>query len=288
MLNLGLIGHLNLLEPYIESARQDAHVFILGKSSVGIPSQHDNPVVQVPEFNRIELIERSDILFINKFSLLPFSLLAEMVKKSKHFFAASYPGLTPSEIFQLAKLATEARTTVQISNPFYYLPALRWLSTKVKHPVFIDVTYFHPDASGQSVLLQLILMLQDFSAQIVRKVSAITFSSGQADASIQNIHLDLGNGSKVNLTIGRKSTENRFTVNAYMDEQFAELDLIHNIILLNSQHIDIGRQETTNETNAFLNAVRKNKQAATGLESYANALQTVRIIEDKLSRYSKS
>src|SRR5690554_3193119 len=114
MLNIGLIGDIKLLEPYTQGIQQHKKALIIGKSSVGTQPLPSGFRMQVPEFNRIELIERSDVLFINKFSLLPFSLICEMVKKSKHIFAASFPDLTSEEMNQLIKLADEARCVIQV------------------------------------------------------------------------------------------------------------------------------------------------------------------------------
>ena len=105
MLNLGLIGDIRLMEPYIKRVMDHPEIHITGKSSVGIHPQPDDFRLPVPEFNRIELIERSDALLINRFSLLPFDMLCSMVKKSKHFFATSHPAFTPEQSLHLAKLA---------------------------------------------------------------------------------------------------------------------------------------------------------------------------------------
>lgn len=285
MLNLGLIGEVDSLEPYVLKALEKGQVHVIGKSSVGFHTKHGSSVLQVPEFNRIELIERSDILFINKFSLLPFSLLCEMVKKSKHFFAAGYPDLQPPELLQLAKLAAEAKTTVQISNPFYYYPALQWFSSMVKQPVYVDVTYYESEIENREILLQLILMLKDLTGQVPKKTSAISFNSAPANSMYQNIQLDMGNGSVINVNSGKSKDNLQFTLKAYMNGLFVELDLINNTIIRNLKSIDLSEISETDEISSFLYAVQQNKHAATGLEAYANALQTMTKIKEKLSRY---
>ena len=169
MLNIGLIGDIKLLETFTKKAQEIPEINITGKSSVGTQPLPGNLKLQAPEFNRIELIERSDALIINRFSLLPFALLCDMVKQSKHFFAASYPNLTQNEINQLAKLAQEAKTVIQIANPLYYMPAMQWLAKNLKKPAYVDVTYFNQDAAEKNTLLLLLLMLKDITGTIPKK-----------------------------------------------------------------------------------------------------------------------
>jgi len=121
MLNLGLIGDIQMLEPFTKRAQEHPQIHIAGKSSVGTQPLQGSSRISAPEFNRIELIERSDALLINRFSLLPFQLICDIVKKSKHFFAASYPELTAEECSQILKLRNEAQTVIQVINPHTHM-----------------------------------------------------------------------------------------------------------------------------------------------------------------------
>jgi hypothetical protein len=285
MLNLGLIGDIKLLEPFTKKARENPEVHITGKSSVGIQPQPDSFRLQAPEFNRIELIERSDALLINRFSLLPFQLLCDMVKKSKHFFATSYPQLTPEECTVLAKLAHEAKTVIQIANPFYYLPALQWLNKNLKKPVYIDVSFFNNEALKNDVLIQLLLMLQDVGTS-PRKTGAVTYQSAPANSQFSNIQLEFGDGSLINIAFGNLNMQNVFRITTFARDQFIEIDFHEKKFTCNKLPINLAEFKNSNETDSFLNSISKEKQAVTNIGKYASAMQTAQIILSKLDRYS--
>jgi hypothetical protein len=285
MLNLGLIGDIKLLEPYMKKARENPEVHITGKSSVGIQPQPDSFRLQAPEFNRIELIERSDALLINRFSLLPFQLLCDMVKKSKHFFATSYPQLNPEECTVLAKLAHEAKTVIQIANPFYYLPAMHWLNKNLKKPVFIDVSYFKNEPLKNDVLIQLLLMLQDVGTS-PKKTGAVTYQSTPANSQFSNVQLELGDGTIINIAFGKADKKSEFKIKTFARNQFIEIDIDEKKHTCNNIPIDLTEFKNTSETDSFLNAIFKKKQAVTSIEKFALVLQTAKNIQEKLDRYS--
>ncbi len=286
MLNLGLIGDIKLLEPFTQKAQKHPEVYITGKSSVGTQPKPGSFKLQAPEFNRIELIERSDALFINRFSLLPFNLLCDMVKKSKHFFAVGYPDLNPAELNQLAKLAQEAKTVIQVKNPFFYLPAVQWLVRNIKKPAFIDVQYFSTENPDKNILLQLLLMFKDTTGTLPKKAGAMSFSSTPAESSFYNVQLDYGNGSVINLNFGKTNESNRFEVKLFSHNRFAALDLINENYLLNNLPISSTDLVDADETGAFINSILQKNKGATDIETYSVALQTVGMIQEKLDRYT--
>ena len=276
------------MEPYIQKAQKHPEVHTTGKSSVGTTPLPASFRLQAPEFNRIELIERSDVLFINRFSLLPYKLVCDMVKKSKHVFAASYPDLTTSEISNLVKLATEARSVIQIVNPYYYLPGMQWLVKKQKKTAYIQVSYFNNDALSKNNLLQLLLMLKDFTGTTPRKTAAVMYCSTHANAIYQNLQLDYNDGSTININLGTNNDHPRFQVNLYMQDYFAEFNFIKKEYIVNNQTIDPQINETADETNDFLNAVIQKRKAVTDLENYSDALQVFNNIQEKLDRFNFS
>jgi len=80
MLNVGLIGNSDILEPFVKSLRENKNINIIGKATVGISERLDSFQFSIPELNRIELIERADVLVIDNSSLLPFKILSDIVK----------------------------------------------------------------------------------------------------------------------------------------------------------------------------------------------------------------
>jgi hypothetical protein len=285
MLNVGLIGDIKLLEPFTQKVQKNPEIYITGKSSVGTQPKPASFRLQAPEYNRIELIERSDALFINRFSLLPFSLLCEMVKKSKHIFAASYPDLSPGEISQLAKLAHEAKTVIQVANPLYYMPAVQWMVTNLKKPAYVDIQYFSSEVPEKNTLLQLLLMLKDMAGTLPKKIGAVSFNSAPANSIFHNVQLDYGDGSLINLNYGKRDSSSRFEIKIYMNNLFAEFDLINDKYIINNLSVNPSKFVKADETDSFLNAILHKRKVVTDIESYSNALQSVAVIQERLNRY---
>lgn len=281
MLNLGLIGDIQLLEPFTKKAQELREIYITGKSSVG--TQPGNFRVSMPEFNRIELIERSDALLINHFSLLPFQMLCDMVKKSKHFFATSYPNLNVDECNHLTKLATEAQTIIQIANPFYYFPAVQWLSSNIKQPSLIEVSYFKNEPPEANLLIQLLLMLKDAAGVNPRKASAVSFHSAPADSEINNLYMEFGNGTVATINFGKLSERNEFKIKTYAKNQFTNFDLIRNHYTCNNSPVDLSALKKINETDDFLQSILQKKQKTTHLEDYSSVIQTIQKVSSGLN-----
>ncbi|RIH65743.1 hypothetical protein D1164_08785 [Mariniphaga sediminis] len=286
MLKLGLIGDIQMLEPFIKKAMKHPEVYIAGKSSVGTRPQPAGSRLTITEFNRVELIERADAFLINHFSLLPFQLLCEMVKKSKHFFATTYPELSADECTQLTKLAQEAQTIIQIANPFYYLPAIQWLGQNVLKPAFVEVSYFKNEPVGADTLLQLLLMLKNITGNIPKKTSAVSFDSTLADSVFSNLQLEFGDGSVVQINYGKKGTQNVFKVNTYAHNQFVEFDFLKGHYSCNNSPIDLSPFKKELETDTFLNTLAQKKLPVTTIEDYSSVLQTLHKIHLKLDRFS--
>lgn len=284
MLNLGLIGDIQQLEPFAKKAQELREIYITGKSSVGTPT--GNFRLSAPEFNRIELIERSDALLINRFSLLPFQLLCDMVKKSKHFFATSYPKLTTDECNQLSKLATEAKTLIQLSNPFYYHPAIQWLNSNIKQPTLIEVSYFTDEQPNTNTLVQLLLMLKNATGLNPRKAGAVSYHSTPANSTLNNIQLEYGNGTIVSVNYGKTDKQKEFRIKTFATNQFTRFDLIENTYSCNNAPIDFSALKNMNETEDFLQSILQKKQSTTSVEDYSFVIQTVQKISSKLDHFA--
>lgn len=284
MLNLGLIGDIQLLEPFTKRALELREIHIAGKSSVG--TQSGNLRLSVPEFNRIELTERSDALLINRFSLLPFQLLCDMVKKSKHFFATSYPRLTVEECNHLSKLATEAKTVIQITNPFYYFPAVQWLNANIKQPALIEISFFKNEQPATDTLVQLLLMLKNAAGLNPRKAGAVSFHSAPADSEINNIQLEFGNGTLVTINYGKMSGHNEFKIKTWAGNQFTSFDLLKNLYTCNNSPLELSTYKEINETDNFLQSVLQNKQSTTDIDDYSSVIQTIQKVSSKFNHFS--
>lgn len=275
-----------MLEPYIKRAQEIPEIHIAGKSSVGTFSPSGNLRMSAPEFNRIELIERSDVLLINRFSLIPFQLLCDMVKKSKHFFATSYPELNSAECNQLDMLAHEAQTVIQVSNPFYYLPAIQWLNKNIRYPAIIEINHFKPEYQDIDILIKLLLMLKDAAGVNPKKAAAVSYHSTPADAGFNNIQLEFTNGTRVAVNYGKMGQLKEFSIKTYANNQFTDFNLIAGQGSCNNSPVDFSPFKELSETDSFIHSILQKKQSKTQIQDYSSVIQTVQKISSKLDRYS--
>ncbi|MDD2380393.1 MAG: hypothetical protein WCY58_00615 [Mariniphaga sp.] len=285
MLNIGLIGDIHLLEPIIIEALEHPEVHITGKSSVGLHQASESIHIPTPEFNRIELIERADALIMNRFSLIPFQQLCSMVKKSKHIFTTTYPEFSLDECTHLIKLAHEAKTTVQITNPFYYLPALQWLNQNLKKPSYLSVTYSNQEIQDTHMLVPFLLMLKDMSGSKLKKFGAVSFRSEPAGSTFNHVQVEFSNGLMVEFNFGKRSQVNEFKISAYAHNQFAFFDILKGTAFSNHAPLDLSSSVEKNETDSFIRAILQKKSCSTHLENFAFALQTAKAIQSKLEQF---
>lgn len=287
MLNIGLIGDIKLLEPYAKKIHDHSEVHISGKSSVGTNTNPGSFRFSIPEFNRVELIERSDALMINRFSLLPFQLLCNIVKKSKHIFATEYPAISIEECQELAKLSTEAQTIVQVNNPLYFLPAIQWLNSHLKKPAYIDISYFKTDLEETDPLLPLLFMLRDITRTEPKKISAISFKKTANEVNFNNARLEFGDASAVNINFGKSNTK-EFKIRAWATGQMISFNMLSKNYNCNSEAPDLTHFKGINEFDKFVESSTKKSQNLSSINDYLTVLQTVERIRAKLEQFSVS
>jgi hypothetical protein len=288
MLNLGFIGDVNLLEPYIKRIQKKSKIHIVGKSSIGTKLANDDFRFSIPEFNRIELIERSDILVIDHFSLLPFDLICKSVKKGKHIFAVDYPNYSLQEFGELSKLTKEANTVFQFSNPLFNHAVIQWVKGNIKPPAYWDITFYKKEKSvNDSLLMKLLMMLQKIINTPPRKISALAFKSPPALSEFNNLRLDFGNAAIVNLNFGSWPSD-LFTIGAYSPGIFVSLDFNTKNFICNHSKIDTGRIKFTEEFDTFIENSHHKKHPVTEIDDYMKVLQNITTIKSKLSQFSDS
>ncbi|HSM46578.1 MAG TPA: hypothetical protein VK872_02080, partial [Draconibacterium sp.] len=235
MLNVGLIGNTDILEPFVKRLRENKNINIIGKATVGISERLDSFHFSIPELNRIELIERADVLVIDNSSLLPFKILSEIVKKSKHVFTAGYLNLTIDECTQIVKLANESGSVIQVSNPFFFSPAIQWLNNNISSPVYIDVLDFTRfNNQNNNLLYPIILMLLEITGISPKKVGAVTFNSNPNKSDFTNVRLEFGDASVVNISYGTLESLEEFKLRIYSRNQFFNLNFTRNSFICNN------------------------------------------------------
>lgn len=285
MLLTGLIGNTEKLEPFVKRMRKNKSFDIIGKASTGTPTALDDFHYSISEINRIELIERADVLLIDDSLQRPFPLLADMVKKSKHIFTAGYLNLTIDECTQLVKLSNESGSVVQVYNPFYYSPAVRWMSKNVSRPVFLEIMDFSGSGQTSEKLYSIILMLLDVTGISPKKVAAVTFKSAPNKSDFTSIRLEFGDASVVNLNYGSVDPLKKFKIRSYSQNQFIHFNFTEPTFLCNNEGIDLKDFEKADEFISFANVILCKAKAESSIEDYLTALHLVQKISKKTNQF---
>lgn len=285
MLNIGLIGNTEILEPFVKRFRKNKNVNVIGKASVGSSAKIDSFHYSIPELNRIELIERSDILLIDNSSLLPFNLLCDIVKKSKHIFTAGYLNLTIDECTQLVKLANESRSVIQVSNPYFYSAPIQWMNQHVSLPIFLEILDFTGMGEKDDKLYPIILMLLGLTGISPKKVGAVTFRSAPNKSDFTNVRLEFGDASVVNLNYGSIEPLEEFKIRAYSRNQFITLNFTKKTYFTNNTPINLSDYSGIGEIDAFVDSILNKTRNKSSLEDYLIAMHLVQKINKKVAQF---
>ena len=286
MLNIGIIGITEVLEPHVKRIRKNKNVNVIGKASVGTSEQLNGFHFSIPEFNRIELIERSDVLLVDNSSSLPFDMLCDIVRKSKHIFTTEYSNLSVEECAQLVKLANESGSVIQVSSPFYYTAAIQWLNDAISFPLFLDVSKFAANINMYETLYPLFLMLSDITGISPKKVGVSAFESAQNERNFLNVRLEFGDASVVNLNFSNQFLLDKFVIKVYSKDKFVSLDFNKKIFHFNNSKIDLSDYLTVNEFDAFVETIEHGTQKSSNIEDFLAAMQLVESIEKKIVQFT--
>ena len=284
MLNVGIIGNTEVLEPFVKRLRENKNINVIGKSSVGTNAHLDSFHFSIPEYNKVELVERADVLLIDNASLMPFKLLSDIVRKSKHVFTAGYLNLTIDECSQIVKLANESGSVIQVSNPYFFTPAMKWLSNNISSPVFLDITDF-TESNQENLLYPIILMLLDITGISPKKVGAVTFNSSPNKSDFTNVRLEYGDASVVNISYGSLETLEEFKVRIYSKNNFISLNFTRGNFVCNNQTIDLSVYTNVNETDYFVETILNKARRKSTLEDYLIAMYLSQKINKKIAQF---
>ena len=286
MLAIGLIGKTETLEPHVKRIRKNPNVNIIGKASVGTDDRLNSFHYTIPEINKIELIERADVIIIDNSSRFPFPLLCDIIKKSKHVFTAEYLSLTIDECSQLTKLANESGSVIQVTNPFYFSPAIQWLNQHLISPTYIDISYISAEGANDNALISLLLMLLGTTGISPKKIGAVNFRSQQTDSNFNNVRLEFNDASVVNLNYGNMPNVNKFKVRVYSPDQFVTLDFTNETCLNNNTPFTPDTVNAVDELDYFVNTILKKHKQQSSIEDYLTVLNAVQKANKKIARFS--
>lgn len=285
MLNIGIVGNTEVLEPYVKRIQKNKNVNVIGKASVGTSAQLNSFHFSIPEFNRVELIERADVLLIDNSSRLPFDLLCNMVKKSKHIFTTEYLDLSVEECQELVKLSQESGSVIQVSNPYFFTAGVQWLNDNLSSPLFLDIKNYSNNLDKTEALYPLLLMLVELTGINPKKVGVVAFESLEKETNFANIRLEFANASVVNLSFGNQIDSNTFRAEAYAKSQNVSMDFIGENYSLNKEDLDLSGFTIVSEFDSFIDAIQNRSQKNSCLKDYLAAIVLGETINKRIMQY---
>ncbi|MCY1718824.1 hypothetical protein OU798_00625 [Prolixibacteraceae bacterium Z1-6] len=285
MLNVGLIGNTEILEPYVTTIKKNTEINIIGKASIGTSAQLNSFHFSIPEFNRVELIERADVILMDNSTPVPFKFMRDIIKKSKHIFCAEYPDLTIDECTELNKLINESRSVVQVSNPYFFTPAIQWMNKNITTPAFIDYSNFERNAAETNSLFPMLLMLIGSTGISPKKIGTVTFP-GYNNSKFTNVRLEFGDASVVNLNFGSLESLKNFKVRIYSDNQFATFNFTKQKFSCDNNPIDLTGYSDVNELDLFVDSILGKVKKMSTLEDFLIAMHVAQKIDKKIAQFS--
>ncbi|VAW20385.1 hypothetical protein MNBD_BACTEROID01-2027 [hydrothermal vent metagenome] len=284
MLNIGIIGKSELLEKQIKELVDYADIRILGKSSVGTKTQSSEYLYSIPEYNRIELIERSDAIFLEDSSLLPFALLKDAIKRNKHIFFADYPGFSHQECSELMKLTDEAGTVVQVKNPFFFNPVIQWVNANISFPFYVEINVVKNNSEENEAFLPEILMMAVKFAKRDPKKIIPTFFKGPANLfSFQNIRFEFDDSSRVNLNYTLSDTDEVFSLKVISNSDIFGVNVLKGTVKAKRIPVNLKNFKPQKEYESFFRSINKKLAPCCGVNDYLALQQTMAEIEKKKS-----
>ncbi len=285
MLNVGLIGKTAVLEPHAIEIRKNASVNIIGKSSVGSSTQLNSFHYSIPEFNRVELLERADIILMDNSTPMPFKLMSGIVKKSKHIFCTEHPALTTDECAELVKLSNESGSIVQVTNPYFYKPAIQWMNANIQTPAFMEYSNFESKGGASESMYTMLLMMLGFTGISPKKIGALTFP-GYNNSKFSNVRLEFNDGSVISLSYGKLESLNDFKIRIYSDNRFVTFNFTQDTYVCDNKPIDLEAYSNAKEFNHFIDTINKKEKKSSCIEDYLIAMHVVQKVNRKLQQFS--
>ncbi len=286
MQNIGLIGENITLGGFGERIKNVQGANIIGTSSAWDDARLNNPHSSIPEMSRGELIEKADIIVMDNSSPLPFKMLCDAVKKSKHIFTAEYPALSIDECSQLNSLANESGSVIQVTNPYYFTPAIQWLNNHIASPTFLDISYLIGEKITDSTLISLLLMLAGTTGLSPKKIGAVAFRTKETESKFNNIRLEFGDASVVNINYGNLPPLNEFKIKSYSPGQFVTLNFTTENFQCHNKPIDLSEYSFVDEFDTFLRSIQEKTKQTSNIEDYLIVLHAVQKINKKISQFS--
>lgn len=235
MLKIGIIGeeiYIDLITEINNSAKN------FKCSGLFFPARTTD-INDFKHFHNIqELIEESDAIIILTGQTPSFTLIADILKKSKHLFLSDHHGLGLKETNELLRLMHEANVKVRLRDHDKLHPLLQEAYQSISFPSLIDIRNsadtnklngHSPDTLTSTMKdISTILFLNRSN---VNKIYATGFKNSKHLFSFINCRLEFENGCVANITNNRLTNNSLSYIEMFLPDENIYLNFKNNEIM---------------------------------------------------------
>jgi len=302
MLKIGVLATQNLKKELIAVLNKVDHIQLAGVyHPEGRPLSTDHSEnTKLPVFNSFDsFCENVDAIYISEPKTEQFDLLIQLLKKSKHLFFERAITFSSQQSSMLLETASEAGVKIQIGHLKQFNPAFVAIKSLLNQPELIIAQSLTAatDKNREEVIDLLIddivIALLTVDAEVKRVhatgVSVISHTPDVIQAKIEFI-----NGTVVNLTGSRVSTNKSHQTEFYGKNSYLKVDFIQKLatrLIPNTKSSNFTYQleeistKPTNalgqELNNFYNSIVHNSEPEVSVYTSFKAIQIARQILDK-------
>lgn len=224
----------------------------------------------------IGLMDISDAILILSDKSISNDLVKLMLRKSKHIYLKSVPGLHVREIKELIDLEKEAGIVTFIYNPFNYNPYFDPFSIKYEKPFLINLrTCFEGEVIKSShEMLLLVTALNRLVQSNFKKLDVFGLQATDSQVVI-NLRIEYDNGCVINLTISQEKLPGYCEI--FHQTGRIEFEIQAPLYIL-YPHLN---QEYTAVSN-FIRLILNRDKKANSFDSLLNGVQIVHEIKEHL------
>mgnify|MGYP006308423257 FL=1 len=130
-------------------------------------------------------------------------------------------------------------------------------------------------------------MLKDIAGAEPKKINAISFNQNTANFEFNNVRLEFGDATTVNINFG-KSDAGEFKIRIWALGQEYILNMLTHHYKFNRVSPNLTRFKGIHEFDKFVETITKKTLPSSTLSEYLSVIQTIDDIRNKLARFSVS
>lgn len=273
------------MQPFVQHLKKEPGFEIIGKSSIGMIDQPADSLLSVPEYVKTALLAASDIIIIDKSSMVNFDFLKDAVRKYKHLFFSDIPEVTPSQCLDLHKLASESGNIVQVRNSLMEEPVAYLIARDWQEPAYVN--YFEGTTKiigNRKILFKLLLYAHQLFKGSPQKIRVSGINNQSENSSFLNIRLDYSTFSAINFEL-LQQPEKEIKIRAALPGKFIE-SASRNHFLINHEKIASDIHQIS-EFSVFIENLKSGTlNSGSGLHTLYHVLGTYEELLKKLSLYA--